>query len=89
MKLLVLILSLLVCAVQFHLWWGQGSVQELHNLQYLVQQQREQNQVLKQRNLSLNAEVADLKTGVEALEEHARVELGMVKQGEIFYQLHE
>lgn len=87
MKLLVGILALLLAGVQMHLWWGKGSVQELHNLQFLVQQQRAQNLILKQRNTSLSAEVADLKLGVEALEEHARVELGMIKHGEIFYQL--
>jgi cell division protein FtsB len=87
MKLLVGILALLLAGVQTHLWWGKGSVQELHDLQFLVQQQRAQNLALKQRNASLSAEVADLKLGVEALEEHARVELGMIKHGEIFYQL--
>ena len=87
MKLLVGILALLLAGVHTHLGWGKGSIQELHDLQFLVQQQRAQNLALKQRNTSLSAEVADLKLGVEALEEHARVELGMIKHGEIFYQL--
>jgi cell division protein FtsB len=84
-----LLLCILLIGIQTRLWFGKGSLQELQNLQSLVQQQREQNQLLKQRNLSLNAEVADLKQGIEALEERARAELGMIKQGEIFYQLHE
>jgi cell division protein FtsB len=52
-----------------------------------VQAQRETNQKLEQRNAALDAEVRDLKSGYEAIEERARYELGMIKEGEVFVQV--
>jgi cell division protein FtsB len=53
----------------------------------LVDQQKEKNQALAARNAGLDAEVRDLKQGIDAVEERARVELGMIKSNETFYQL--
>ena len=60
---------------------------EVWELQKALEAQRQDNQRLHSRNRALEAEVEDLKTGLEAVEERARLELGMIKQGETFYQL--
>jgi cell division protein FtsB len=60
---------------------------EVWDLQNALETQRQTNQRLQSRNRALEAEVEDLKTGLEAVEERARLELGMIKHGEIFYQI--
>ncbi len=52
-----------------------------------MESQQEQNNQFRQRNAALSAEVKDLKSGQDAIEEHARNDLGMVKKGESFYQV--
>jgi len=77
----------LLIILQYRLWVGDGSLAEVHNLkQKIVIQQQELDQ-LHQRNKTLAAEVQDLKQGLEAIEERARSELGMIRKGEIFYQI--
>lgn len=73
--------------LQYPLWLGDGSVLSLWKLQREISAQAQENQRLRQRNLALEAEVRDLKEGVEALEERARAELGMVRRGETLYQI--
>ncbi len=87
MKILIIILSLLFFYLQYHLWLGKGSYQEYNTLKQIIEQQQQQNTALKIRNDMLAAEVADLKDGFEAIEERARLELGMIKRGEVFYQI--
>ncbi len=87
MKFLIIILSLLLINLQYHLWFAQGSYQENHALRQMVEQKRKENAALKTRNDALAAEVADLKQGLSAIEEHARMELGMIKRNEVFYQI--
>jgi len=87
MKILVVILSLLFFYLQYHLWLGKGSYQEYNTLKQIIERQRQQNAALQIRNNALAAEVADLKGGLEAIEERARLELGMIKRGEVFYQI--
>ena len=60
---------------------------EISGVKARIAEQSEQNQKLQARNEQLKAEVADLKQGLEAIEERARTELGMIKEGETFYQL--
>ncbi len=60
---------------------------EVHHLEKQVSQVKQENQKLKERNLSLTAEVYDLKQGQEAIEERARSEMGMIKYDETFYQI--
>jgi cell division protein FtsB len=86
-KLILIILSLLFFHLQYHLWFGKGSYQEHRELQAMIKRQQEENLLLKHRNNILIAEVADLKQGTESIEERARLELGMIKQGEVFYQI--
>ena len=87
MRLLTLTLALLIAALQYPLWLGKGSWLKAWEVEQELAKQNDENARLKARNASLDAEVKDLKTGYEAIEERARSELGMVKQDEIFFQV--
>ena len=87
MKALSLVLAALLVALQYPLWLGKGSWLKVWELDRSLEQQRENNAKLKARNDALDAEVRDLKQGLEAVEEHARLDLGMIKKDEIFYQV--
>jgi cell division protein FtsB len=86
-KSLAYILAGLALALQYPLWIGKGSWLKVWELDQQLAQQREGNARLKARNDALDAEVRDLKQGFEAIEERARLELGMIKKDEIFYQV--
>jgi len=86
MKKLVAVLLLLLAYLGYKLLFGEGSVQDVWELHQQVEFQRAENAELRERNAALEAEVLDLKQGLEAIEEHAREDLGMVKEGETFYQ---
>lgn len=86
MKGLLIVLILLLLSLQFRLWFGDGGRVEIKRLQQAIEAQQIQNQALRERNAALEADVMDLKQGVAAIEERARSELGMVKEGETFYQ---
>jgi len=77
----------LLVLLQYRLWVGDGSFAEVWDLYQQVEMQREENQQLRERNQALEAEVQDLKQGLGAIEERAREELGMIKEGETFYQI--
>ena len=87
MKLLALILATFLVALQFPLWFGKGGWLRVRDLQQQVDQQKAGSAKLEARTRAFEAEVRDLKTGTEALEERARSELGMTKQDEIYFQL--
>ncbi len=87
MRLLTLTLALLIAALQYPLWLGKGSWLKAWEVDQELAKQNDENTHLKARNASLDAEVKDLKTGYEAIEERARSELGMVKKDEIFFQV--
>lgn len=87
MRSLAITLSLLIVAVQYPLWFGKGGWLRVRELDQQLEAQRAQNDKLAQRNAALNAEVVDLKTGLEAIEERARTELGMIKPNEIFFHV--
>jgi cell division protein FtsB len=87
MRLLIAILVLLLVSLQLTLWFGEGSLSEVWQLRQQVDRQQRENEQLRDRNAALEAEVRDLKQGLEAIEERARNELGMVKKGESFYQI--
>jgi len=74
-------------ALQYRLWLGDGGLLELWNVHQEVEAQRDENARLRERNEALNAQVLDLKQGLDAIEERAREDMGMVKQGETFYQI--
>lgn len=86
MRPIVLFLFLLLVGIQYPLWLGKGGWLRVWDLDHQVTEQQKQNDVLKARNGRLEGEVRDLKEGTEAIEERARYELGMVKEGEVFVQ---
>ena len=87
MRLLALVLVLLIAALQYPLWFGKGGWFRVWELDRQVKAQRDSNEKLRARNAALEAEVRDLKTGYDAIEERARNELGMIKQDEVFFQV--
>lgn len=87
MKLLSYTLAALVVALQYPLWLGKGGWVKVWELDRQLVAQREQTARLKARNDALDAEVRDLKQGLEAIEERARMELGMIRKDEVFYQV--
>ncbi|MBS0193018.1 MAG: cell division protein FtsB [Proteobacteria bacterium] len=86
-RLLALLLLVLIAALQYKLWHGEGSWTSEQALMRQVDDQKLENARLKQRNAALLAEVEDLKNGQTAVEERARSEMGMVKPGETFYRV--
>jgi cell division protein FtsB len=86
-KWLAIALGVVVAILQYRLWLSDAGVRELARMQEAVSQQRAQNTVLVERNRQLAAEVRDLKTGMAALEERARSELGMIARNETYYQV--
>lgn len=84
---LTIILVSLIVLLQYPLWLGKGGWLKVWDYNRLLAAQREENRRLEARNAGLDAEVRDLKQGYEAIEERARFDLGMVKEGEIFVQL--
>ena len=81
------ILLLILLLLQDKLWTGAGGWRDARNLRATVEAQRVENSHLQQRNDALSAEVEDLKSGENAVEERARSELGMIKPGETFYRV--
>ncbi len=87
MRPLRLILIALIIAIQQPLWFGKGSWLRVWHLDQQVDEQRAHNEARALRNAALNADVLDLKTGLDAIEERARTELGMIKSDEVFFQV--
>lgn len=87
MRIITGILVLLFALLQYDLWVGEGSLASAWRLQQSVKTQQKENDDLKERNATLAAEVMDLKQGLDAIEERARNELGMIKEGETFIQV--
>jgi len=76
---------LVLVVLQYKLWLGEGSVTQLRELETQVDVQKQENLTLAERNQVLEGEVLDLKTGLDAVEERARSEFGMVKEGETLF----
>ncbi len=87
MRWALVITAVLLLAVQADLWFGKGNWPYVMSLQAQLDQQRSANARAQARNDRLAAEVADLKTGLEMVEDKARSELGMVKADEILVQV--
>ena len=87
MKSLAYVLAGLLIALQYPLWFGKGSWTRVWDLDRQLMAQRLDNARNKARNDALDVEVRDLKEGLEAVEERARLELGMIKRDETFYQV--
>ncbi len=87
MRILVAFLLILLIILQYDLWVGEGSLATVWHLQKAVNAQKEENERLQERNAALEGEVKDLKSGLEAIEERARSELGMIKKDETYIQV--
>jgi cell division protein FtsB len=87
MKNLIIVLLILLVFLLYRLWLGEGGLLDVWEMHREVEEQRQENARLRERNAALNAEVLDLKQGLQAIEERAREDLGMVKEGETFYQV--
>jgi cell division protein FtsB len=87
LRWLALAFVVLIAALQYPMWLGKGGWLQVRELDRQLAAQREGNARLKARNDALDADVRDLKTGFDAIEERARSELGMVRQDEVFFQL--
>ena len=83
----IAVLVALIVLLQYPLWLGKGGWLRVWEVDRQLQAQREVNQKLEQRNTGLDAEVRDLKSGYDAIEERARFELGLIKQDEVFVQI--
>jgi cell division protein FtsB len=81
------LLALLLVGLQLRLWSDEGGLPEVWRLEAAVAEQRSANEELAERNRALRAEVEDLKRGLDAIEERARSELGMIGEGETFFLL--
>ncbi len=85
MRWLLVVLVLMVIGLQYRLWFGEGSVAQMAEIRQQLEAQRRKNREMAERNRILAEEVAGLKSGLEAVEERARKDLGMVARGETFY----
>ena len=85
LKIVLSILSLILIFLQLRLWIGEGSVATIHHLETEIEIQSTKNSTLVNRNEALLQDVNDLKNGLDSLEERARGELGLIKEGETFY----
>ena len=86
MKFLLAILVLLFGYLQYKLWITEGKIQDSWQLEQRIDVLREENKTLTQRNNALQAEVTNLKSGLDVIEEKARNELGFIRQDETFFQ---
>ena len=84
-KLSVLSLVALLIYLQINLWIGEGSLANVWSLRKEQSRLVEENKQLMERNAAMAAEVQNLKSGLDAIEERARMELGMIKKDETFY----
>jgi cell division protein FtsB len=87
LQLIFALLLMVLLALQYRLWVGEGSLAEVSTLKRQLAAQREALSDLQERNATLQAEVDDLKQGVAAIEARARSELGLIREGETYFQL--
>jgi cell division protein FtsB len=87
MRLITIILAILLVLIQYPLWFGKGGWRRVWELDQQVGAAQKKNEELKARNAKLESEVRDLGQGTDAIEERARNEMGMIKQGEIYVQI--
>ncbi|MBY6018053.1 cell division protein FtsB [Ferrimonas balearica] len=87
MRILLVVLTLLLVAMQYRLWAGENSLREVVRLREQIQRQLDGNAALVERNQVLEQEIEDLRHGLDAVEERARHELGMIREDEQFYRV--
>ena len=87
MRLLIIALIIVFIGLQYRLWFGDGSLSEVVQLSKELERQKQKLRELEERNRKLEAQVLDLQNGLDAYEEKARSDLGMIKKGETFFQI--
>lgn len=87
MRVVIALLILVTLYLQYALWFQRGGVRDVDKLREAVAVQREEIEALRERNEALAAEVADLKQGMDAIEERARSDMGMIREGEVFFRM--
>jgi len=87
MRLVIYSMLLLLIAIQYPLWLGKGGWLKVFEMERQLELQQAKNSLLSLRNAKLTGDVKDLKDGTRAIEERARVEHGMIKEGEFFIQI--
>ena len=87
MKIIIVILLVLLVMLQYQVWRGEGGIPEVVKLENETAAAQQNVEQLQERNKALEAEVLDLKTGLEAIEERARNDLGMIRKDETYYQV--
>lgn len=87
MKLLIAFLLGIVILLQYELWFAESGVNSVQRLQHQIDQQLAINAKIQEKNELIIADINSLRNGAQAIEEHARSDLGMVKKGEVFYQI--
>ena len=86
MRILVICFLLILLGLQYKLWLGEDSILQWMHLDNKLEAQKQENKKLEARNQAIEADIVELKSGKQALEDRARHELGMIKQGEVYYQ---
>jgi cell division protein FtsB len=86
MRAIIFILLLVLAGLQYKLWFGGDGLVQWNELEKRIAIQANENHKLAARNRAIEADVMELKSGAQALEEQARYELGMVKNDEVYYQ---
>ena len=89
MNYIIAFLLILLVVLQYDFWVGDASIHEARQLEVAIELQKKENQGLRERNDALQAEVIDLKDGLDAIEERARTELGMIQENEVFFHVTE
>ena len=87
MKFIAIILLVLLLMLQYRIWLGDGGLPQVLKLDGDIEQVQQKVEQLQERNKALDAEVIDLKTGLQAIEERARSELGMMHKDDVYYQV--
>lgn len=86
-RLVILILVVLLAWCQYKLWLSKDGIAKTIALKHDIAAQQEHNRTLVEQNAGIQADIAALKKNPQALEEHARTDLGMIKNGEVLYQV--
>ncbi|HEY9043668.1 MAG TPA: cell division protein FtsB [Rheinheimera sp.] len=87
MRILTLLLIVLLGLLQYRLWFGQHSIADYFRQQEELKSQQASNLELEKRNRVLRADVKDLQQGLDAIEERARNELGLIREDEVFFRM--
>ena len=87
MRILLVFLLLVFFALQYRLWVGEGSYAEVVHLRNEIVLKKQDLNRMQQENRQLRAEIDDLKSGLAAIEERARNDLGMIKENEVYFQI--